>query len=88
MTVGQGGSVNENRTKLQKAALDAILSGKDVYIAGEEGVGKTSVLKEAAETLSDSKQVLVVAATAMAAEAIGGSTLHLSLIHISEPTRP
>lgn len=63
-------------TRSQQAVLEAVRSGKDVYIAGEGGVGKTSVFKEAVNSLSRDKQILTVAPTAMAAEAVGGSTLH------------
>ena len=61
----------------QKQALDAIMSGKDVFITGGAGTGKSFLLKTAKQELENSgKKVMIGAPTAMAAHAVGGTTVH------------
>lgn len=55
----------------QQVAIDAIQSGKNVFVTGGAGVGKSHVINQ----VSDDKSVLV-APTGVAALNIGGSTCH------------
>ena len=58
---------------------------QSVFLTGKAGTGKSTFLKYVCEVTK--KKYIVLAPTGIAAINAGGSTLHLSLIHISEPTR-
>lgn len=63
----------------QKKIFDAIANGRDVFISGEGGSGKTTVVKTAIRHLENvmGKDVVVCAPTAIAALNYGGgSTIH------------
>jgi len=61
----------------QERALRSIEAGKNVYVFGNAGTGKSRVLKEAVHRLLELKKtVAVTATTGIAGVAIGGSTLH------------
>lgn len=75
----------ENLNKMQRYALDTMLSGKNVFLTGDAGTGKTTVIQtfiHEAEALG--KNVLVSATTGIAADNIGygASTVH-KLLNIS-----
>ena len=61
----------------QKKALNTMLSGKNVFLTGEGGTGKSFVINtflQHPKTMQ--KNVLVCAPTGIAAENVGGATLH------------
>lgn len=61
----------------QKQALKLMLSGKNVFLTGAPGAGKTYVLDQfikAAE--AEGKEVAVTASTGIAASHVGGFTIH------------
>ena len=60
--------------------MDAALNGKNVFITGGGGVGKSYVTKKIIERLEENgKKVIVTASTAKAAEILGGVTCHKAL---------
>lgn len=70
----------------QKKAYDIIMSGKDVFITGGAGTGKSHLLRKVINDMRDSgKQVLVCAPTGMAALNVGGATIHRTFGYGKEP---
>lgn len=64
-------------TKDQQAAFDACMSGKNVFITGGGGVGKTYLINRIADALHNAgRTVMLTAYTGLAARLIGGSTCH------------
>ena len=66
---------NAELTDDQKRALGVLESGKNVFLSGEAGTGKSFVLNEYIYRNRD-KNIIVCAPTGIAAINIGGSTLH------------
>ena len=62
-------------TEDQKRALSVLESGKNVFLSGEAGTGKSFVLNEYIYRNRD-KNIIVCAPTGIAAINIGGSTIH------------
>lgn len=61
----------------QQLFLDSVLAGKNVFLTGKAGTGKSHVLKLAIEQLKDrGKKVVAVAPTGIAANNVGGQTIH------------
>ena len=61
----------------QQDALEQILAGENVYVYGPGGTGKSILLKHAVNRLkAEGRKVAVTATTGVAAESIGGSTIH------------
>lgn len=61
----------------QQEFINAVLSGKNVFLSGKAGTGKSFVTKEAIKLLQDSgKNVIAIAPTGVAANNIGGATIH------------
>lgn len=61
----------------QQNAYEIIMSGKDVFLTGGAGTGKSYLLNKIITDMKKSgKQVIVCASTGMAALRIGGSTIH------------
>lgn len=61
----------------QRAAVEAVRSGQNVFLTGEGGTGKSVALREAVAALEgDGRKVAVCAPTGVAAQAVGGATLH------------
>ena len=62
---------------LQTQALDILKAGRNVYLTGAAGSGKTHVLREYIEYLKDRGVVVAVtASTGIAATHLGGMTIH------------
>ena len=64
-------------TKGQQFALETFLSGENILLLGDPGTGKSALIStiiEAAE--SDGKIVAITASTGIAAQLIGGRTIH------------
>lgn len=62
-------------TENQQKAYDAMVSGKNVFLTGEAGTGKSFVINAFLEANKD-KNILVTAPTGIAAINVHGSTLH------------
>lgn len=61
----------------QTEFLDAVKSGRNIFLTGKAGTGKSTITKEAVRSLKAAgKNVIVVAPTGVAANNIGGATIH------------
>lgn len=66
-----------NLTADQQKALDAVNSGRNVFITGGAGTGKSYLLRAIVYSLmSSGKNVVVCAPTGIAAANVGGMTIH------------
>lgn len=64
-------------TSKQKLFLDAALNGDNIFLSGKAGTGKsTVVLKAIQELQKKGKRVAAIAPTGIAANNIGGQTMH------------
>ncbi len=59
-----------------KKALEIIKSGKSIFITGNAGTGKTTLLRHAQSTVIKGKKAVTVAPTGVAAINSGGITIH------------
>ena len=62
----------------QQAALDAMMSGRNVFLTGEAGTGKSTVLREFLNRCN--RPCAVLAPTGVAAINVGGTTIHSFLM--------
>ena len=62
----------------QQAALDAMMSGRNVFLTGEAGTGKSTVLREFLGRCD--RPCAVLAPTGVAAINVGGTTIHSFLM--------
>jgi ATP-dependent DNA helicase PIF1 len=70
-------------TNKQKYFIDLLLSGKNIFLTGKAGTGKSFIVKEAIEILkANRKKVAAVAPTGISANNIEGQTIH-SLFQIN-----
>lgn len=61
----------------QQKFLENVLEGKNVFLTGKAGTGKTFIVKRAIKQLEKSgKKVISVAPTGIAANNLGGATIH------------
>ena len=61
----------------QQAAVDAIRSGRNVFVTGEGGTGKSVAIRKAVNLLRyDGRKTVLCAPTGIAAQNIGGATIH------------
>lgn len=64
-------------TAKQDAFLDAVLAGKNAYLSGKAGTGKSFITRKGIDHLKFmGKEVVAVAPTGVAANNIGGQTIH------------
>lgn len=63
-------------SKKQQLFYDLALSGKNIFLSGKAGTGKSYITKKVIKELSKTKNVAVVAPTGVAANNIGGATMH------------
>jgi ATP-dependent exoDNAse (exonuclease V) alpha subunit len=63
-------------SKKQKAFLNLVEQGKNIFLSGKAGTGKSFVVKEAIKILKKHSSGIVVAPTGIAANNIGGATIH------------
>ena len=61
-------------TDEQQSALDAMMAGRNVFLTGEAGTGKSTVLKEFRKQCD--RACVVLAPTGVAAINVGGATIH------------
>ena len=74
-------STSANKSKIIinsdfKKALEIIKSGKSIFITGNAGTGKTTLLRHAQTTVLKGKKAVTVAPTGVAAINSGGITIH------------
>lgn len=63
----------------QMAAYNAAIQGRNIFLTGRAGTGKTYTLVSIIKALQESgKNVMVTAPTGIAASQIGGTTIHLA----------
>lgn len=63
--------------KQQLCAIQSVASGKNVFITGQGGVGKSEIIKHITKEFeANNKQVAVTSLTGISALAIGGTTVH------------
>lgn len=75
--------MNKALSLKQQLFIDKVLEGKNVFMSGKAGTGKSFVLKEAIRLLKkEGKNVVACAPTGVAANNINGQTIH-SLFSIS-----
>lgn len=71
----EGVAMKKKKVKLnkkQQQAVDLILSGVNVFLTGDAGTGKTTVVQQSVKALEkDEKNVLIAATTGVAADNIG-----------------
>jgi ATP-dependent DNA helicase PIF1 len=60
----------------QFAALNLMIDGKNVFLTGSAGVGKTALIKHFQSLFDKSRNIAVTSTTGTSALLIGGSTLH------------
>lgn len=64
-------------SKKQQLFLDLVLSGKNLFLSGKAGTGKSTITKIAIDALNKAgKRVVAIAPTGIAANNIGGQTIH------------
>lgn len=64
-------------SKKQQQFIDAVMAGKNVYLDGKAGTGKTFVAKKAIQELRNlNKKIVLVAPSGIAANNLGGVTIH------------
>lgn len=64
-------------TKKQQLFLDLAMQGKNIYLSGKAGTGKSTIVKQLMSTLKkQGKKVAAIAPTGIAANNIGGQTMH------------
>lgn len=64
-------------TTKQEIFLEAVMQGQNVFLTGKAGTGKSFIVKEAIKKLRKAgKKVIALAPTGVAANNIGGQTLH------------
>ena len=68
--------LKESLSSDQSKFVDLALSGKNIFLTGKAGTGKSHVVKELIKLLRRSKNVAAVAPTGMAANHINGQTIH------------
>lgn len=66
----------DSLTSEQRSAFDVMLSGKNVFLTGNAGTGKTFVMEKFIEYMSEDNNVLVCAPTWIAANNLSGITVH------------
>lgn len=78
-------TITNTLTKCQQRALNAFKSGRNVFLTGEAGTGKSFVLNRYLESIEGRQNAIICAPTGIAAINVNGATLH-SVFGI--PTRP
>lgn len=71
-------------TKLQKRALDLMNSGENVFLTGNAGTGKSTIVREFINT-HKYKNIIICAPSGVAAVNIGGATIHRTFKAPLEP---
>lgn len=65
----------------QQKAFDAFKKGKNLFITGDAGTGKSFLLRQISESATaEGKNVLIVAPTGKAAQNVNGATIHSTFL--------
>ena len=68
---------NTQYTTKQQEFIDSVIDGKNIFLTGKAGTGKSFVVKAAIDVLNENnKKVISVAPTGIAANNIDGQTIH------------
>lgn len=67
---------NIKLTDMQLTAYNAIKSGKNVFLTGSAGTGKTLVIKSYVKEYSSKRKIAITSTTGTSAILLGGTTLH------------
>lgn len=67
---------DDNLTKSQKEGLEILLSEKNCFVTGDGGTGKSYLISRFCDEVRGRKAILACASTGIAAEHIGGRTIH------------
>ena len=65
-----------NFTEMQLKAYNSIKNGKNVFLTGSAGTGKTSVIKAYVKDYSTKRKIAVTSTTGTSSVLLGGTTLH------------
>jgi ATP-dependent DNA helicase PIF1 len=66
-----------NYTKRQQLFLDEVMAGKNIFLTGKAGTGKSTVIREGIKRLQQAdRKVIALAPTGIAANNIDGQTIH------------
>lgn len=66
-----------NYTARQQIFIDSVIAGKNIFLTGDAGTGKSFIVKEAQKLLTKAdRKYIAVAPTGIAASNIDGATLH------------
>jgi ATP-dependent exoDNAse (exonuclease V) alpha subunit len=69
--------MEDKYTKTQQEFLNKVIEGKNIFLTGNAGAGKSFILKEARDILTGLRRpVIVVAPTGIAATNVDGATIH------------
>ena len=63
-------------TKKQKVAYDYMVQGKNVFVTGSGGVGKSSIIRTFANMYKNTKTISMTSTTGVSALLVGGKTLY------------
>ena len=66
----------DSLTHKQKKALDYMLSGKNIFLTGPSGTGKSFIINTFKALYSPTKNIAITSTTGISALLIGGTTLH------------
>jgi ATP-dependent DNA helicase PIF1 len=62
--------------KNQKLALEAMIAGKNIFLTGPSGTGKSFLINYFKDLVKNSKNIAITSTTGISALLIGGTTLH------------
>lgn len=75
-TESKTGSYTESLTPSQKKAYDLMASGKNIFLTGPGGTGKSFLVHKYKNTFSPYRNIAITSTTGISAILIGGTTLH------------
>ena len=61
---------------LQKKAYDLLVEGKNIFLTGAGGSGKSAVIRIFVRNNSNKRNIIVTSTTGTSALLVGGTTLH------------
>lgn len=65
-----------NLTSTQKSALDYMIDGKNIFLTGPSGTGKSMVIWTFKNAFGNKKKIAITSTTGISALLIGGTTVH------------
>jgi ATP-dependent DNA helicase PIF1 len=67
---------NKKLTKLQQKAFDYMVAGKNIFLTGQAGTGKSHIIHMFKTLYGTQKNIAITSTTGVSAIVIGGTTLH------------